>query len=532
MKKIAFALSFFLLVLLVPVYGCVILIGNRMPYNAEHKIETLYSNPVLLFFVFLMILIVGGAFYALNKIPSGKYVVAGTVCFSAVICMLFYIVKVEVSKCIAFYGGWDCGMVANSARWVYEGKDLGYEDYYYVFTNNVPITWLLHILYRFSNSIASYAYNPEFIWIQFQCLMFAMAVFFSAMTVLLISRKVSSAILSLFFGILVLGLCPWQIIPYTDASTIAFGIFVVFLYSCFRRIISKWKYAIWFLMSFAGIVGGIMKATCYVALIAVILTEYVWLIFDEKGKAEKIRELAFRTVLLVCGFILAAWCKSGMYQTINYVPDHDMEMTWSNLLYDGLNEETTGACSSGGLDIARQYAGYPANVRRSVELQYVKGRIQEKGFKGLIYFWLRKQVMNFNDGTFSWYQEGWFNAWEYPDITDSRWKGPLRNFYWEDGEDYLKFTTMSQGIWIFIIMGILIEAIFVAVLSVRSGLDQETLCMRTVNVVFFIGLFFFVLLFEGRARYLLNNVPILITMSALGYSELYHFLGRFKRLRR
>lgn len=62
MKKITFALSVFLLVLFVPVYSCVILIGNQMPYNAEHKIETLYSNPVLLFFAFLMILIVGGHF--------------------------------------------------------------------------------------------------------------------------------------------------------------------------------------------------------------------------------------------------------------------------------------------------------------------------------------------------------------------------------------------------------------------------------------------------------------------------------------
>lgn len=34
--------------------------------------------------------------------------------------------------------------------------------------------------------------------------------------------------------------------------------------------------------------------------------------------------------------------------------------------------------------------------------------------------------MNFNDGTFSWYQEGYFQAWEYPLNIESSGKEPLR----------------------------------------------------------------------------------------------------------
>ena len=89
--------------------------------------------------------------------------------------------------------------------------------------------------------------------------------------------------------------------------------------------------------------------------------------------------------------------------------------------------------------------------------------MHDRGIKGSLYFWLRKQVMNFNDGTFSWYQEGYFQAWDYPDITDSCWKQSLRDFYWLDGKDYIWFTTLSQGIWIFVLTGIVMGTLQVAI---------------------------------------------------------------------
>ena len=77
-------------------------------------------------------------------------------------------------------------------------------------------------------------------------------------------------------------------------------------------------------------------------------------------------------------------------------------------------------------------------------MEGIRKRIGDRGIWGTIRFWLRKQVMNFNDGTFSWYQEGYFQAWEYPLNIDSSWKEPLRAFYWQDGSNYIWFTTISQ----------------------------------------------------------------------------------------
>lgn len=536
----AAAFASILLSLFLPVFYCIIFLGSNMNYNDAHKIVTIEGNKVLLLCAVIGTLILFLLYLLLRKIPYNRHTAIGVAISTLLACILLYAVNIQISKCIAFYGGWDCGMVANSARWVYEGGEMGYGDYYTIFTNNVPITWLLYRLYSFSSSLSGYPYNPEFIWIQFQCVMFSAAVFFTVMTVLITCRKIAVSILTLLINCLLLGLSPWKIIPYTDGSTIAVPVFTIFLYALFLRLKSKWKYALWLLMAFAGIVGGILKATCYVPLIAIVLIDFAWEMFEKIPLLPKLKRLALKIVLLLCGYFLAIHCRYEMYESLNYEYNYDMEIGWRNFLYDGLNEETTGACSSEGLEMVRTYSEYPRDIRNKYEMEYIRERIQEKGFGGLLDFWLRKQVMTYNDGTFSWFQEGFFNAWEYENIIESSWKETLRDFYWEDGETFIYFTTLSQLIWIFILLGIIVEALLVLADSIirfkNPAENAETasheMCIRAVWIVTFIGTFLFVMLFEGRARYLFNIIPVFSSMAVAGccgFMEKLCFCRRYIR---
>lgn len=523
------AVASLLLVLFLPVFYKVVFVGNGINYNEEHKITTLYQNEVLLLCGAVAVVIIGVLYFLLRKVPFNRYTVWGAVIGSLILCVIFYFVSVKMAKCMAFYGGWDCGMVANSARWIFEGRDLGYEDYYTIYSNNIPITWLLYKLYQFANELQNYPYNPEFIWIQFQCAMFAAAIFFSAMTVLVISRKIATTVLVLVINTIFLGLSPWEIIPYTDAATIAVPVFLIFLYSLLLRCKSKAKYFLWFFIVFAGVLGGIMKATGYITLIAIVLIDFVWVFLQKETFLQKAKCFALRVVLLACGFVVASACKQGMYRTVSYEYNYDMEMTWSNYMYNGLNEATTGACSGEGLALVREYADCAREDRITVEIDYIKDRIALKGWKGLLDFWMRKQVMNFNDGTFSWYQEGFFNAWPYEDIIDSDWEEPLKDFYWEDGKDYPWFLTISQGIWLWVLAGVIVEA-FMLLLVAAIGIGKRSTSMeaegygvqiRVIGITTFIGVFLFVMLFEGRARYLLNSIPVFSTLAVLGYCDFF-----------
>ena len=534
LQKFSFAsVAALSLVLFLPVLTFLILYGNNMNYNPDHKIYALVGNKVMLAIVMLVALCFVAIAVFIRKIPYNKRnaLVVGAVALA--VSVVFYFVNVEIAKCIAFYGGWDCGMVANSARWVYRGEGMGYDDYYYIFSNNVPITWLLNRLYSLANHIPGYPYNPEFIWIQFQCLQHSFALFLMTLTVLFASRRMDITILTLVVNTLVLGLSPWKIIPYTDGSTIAFPVIVIFCYVMYLRSKSKYRLYWWAGSIFCGCVGGLFKASCYVPLIAIVIMEVIRILSVKEEWMERLRQLLFIVMAFVVVLSMMGFCRTKMYQRLGIHYDKEMEISWRGFLYDGLNEETTGACSEGGMQIVREFAGRSLEEREAYEWECITKRIEDKGFVGLLDFFLRKQVMTFNDGTFSWYQEGFFHAWEYEELTDSPWKEALRSFYWQEGENYDWFVTISHGLWLFVLGGIIVCAGLAFWLN-SFCVKAEMLPMQflSVGLLTFVGIFLFLMLFEGRARYLYNNVALLATLSVGGYVLFVDCMcGLFKRLR-
>lgn len=158
----------------------------------------------------------------------------------------------------------------------------------------------------------------------------------------------------------------------------------------------------------------------------------------------------------------------------------------------------------------------------------------------------RALVMTYNDGIFSWFQEGYFQAWEYENLTDSRWKEPLREFYWQDGENYDWFVTISHGLWLFLLVGIILEATAMLwqsgceLLKNEKGKTEDDARKQTAvgmaETLYFIGLFLFLMLFEGRARYLYNGVAVFTLMAMTGYCKTFellaNLLGRILRKER
>lgn len=530
-------LSVLLLVLFLPVLYYVIFYGTNINYNEMHKIVTLEGNKVLSLCAVIGAAVLGVIWYFLRRIPYTRRTAMGFAGITLVICIVFYFINVNISKCIAFYGGWDCGMVANSVHWIVEGSGLGYNNYYTIYSNNIPITWLLYKLYCFTLGLKNYPYNPEFIWIQFQCVMLSLAVFCAVLLVLFVTKKIGTAILTLVFHCIFLGISPWKMVPYTDGSTIAIPVLLLLLYVLFRNRKSRWRYGLWGILMLCGVLGGIMKATCYVTLIAVLLVDLVWSVLEEEVSVRaRLCGIGGKLVLLILAFCVGALCKQGIYRTLNYEYDANLEIGWSNYMYNGLNEDTTGACSGEGLDIVHAFEGADKADRVRYEINGIRKRLQDRGVLGTIRFWLRKQVMNFNDGTFSWYQEGYFQAWDYPLEVESSWKEPLRNFYWEDGSNYIWFTTISQGLWLFVLLGVVTKAVMTLETADRriSGHHEtraegmsDDLCLSTVMIVTFIGMFLFVMLFEARARYLYNTIPVFSVMAILGYCELYQKICTF-----
>ena len=80
------------------------------------------------------------------------------------------------------------------------------------------------------------------------------------------------------------------------------------------------------------------------------------------------------------------------------------------------------------------------------------------------------------------------------------------------------------------LLGILVEAVLLLVNAIAGfrkhgmSVGDEALDVLSISIamiVTFIGMFLFVMLFEARARYLYNMIPVFSTMAVLGWCELY-----------
>ena len=103
-------LSVLLLVLFLPVFYYIVFYGTNMNYNEMHKIITVGGIKYYLCAV-IGVAVLGAAYYFLRKIPYTGRIAVWFTGITLAVCILFCLVNIKISKCIAFYGGWDCGMV-------------------------------------------------------------------------------------------------------------------------------------------------------------------------------------------------------------------------------------------------------------------------------------------------------------------------------------------------------------------------------------------------------------------------------------
>lgn len=124
------------------------------------------------------------------------------------------------------------------------------------------------------------------------------------------------------------------------------------------------------------------------------------------------------------------------------------------------------------------------------------------GFNGFAKLLIKKNLSNYNDGTFTWAREGGFYKTVYP--SNSRVKTALRDFYCNKPET---FRLLAQTIWFFTLLCICFSAFSKA--SAYSGI------ISLVALSLF-GESIFLLLFECRARYLFLYLPLFLILAAVG----------------
>lgn len=418
---------------------------------------------------------------------------------------VLFVIQVLITYCIIFRTSWDAGIVTAQARLVAQKSSEVWADYYSLYPNNMFITFIYSFFYRIAGIVGNDSFGVILIAIV-QCFMSSIA----ALLVYKIMRKICEGhilpVASWCVFALWIGMSPWKIIPYSDSFGLFFPIVILWLYQLLQN--KKFVIAKCVLIGMIATLGFKIKPTVMILLIAIVIIELMKILEKEKRKEAVLRIgvlslSAIVTIIAYGAFDMAGYMKIDINEEAACGPTHFLMM--------GLREDTNGVYSPGDENFSKSFA--TKEERSKANMEEVKRRIQEFGFSGLVKHGVKKSLTNFNDGTFTWGWDGDFYAGiiEEPDPILSP---ILRSFYYDDGKLNFLFVAIMQFWWIFILIGMVLN-IFDLVKK------TEITDIKLVSMLALIGMAIFVMIFEGRARYLYLYSPIYVIISFLGFRAFY-----------
>lgn len=508
-KMIWRILSVVLLAVLLPVLFCVGIIGNNMDYNEGLKLIARVPNQVL-----FLIALAGMVFciFLFRKSDHGTLSLRANWIINIILCLLFialYYVNVKLAREIAFYPPWDIMIVRGVAYEIASEHPLGYYYYLSIYPNNIPISYILGRIYREVTELQSYPYIYEFIWIQVNCVLISIAGFFCCLLVKKLTKKLMPVMAVFFLYLVLVGISPWKIAPYTDTYGLVFPIICIYFYICYRQAQHIRSKCLYILLSIVvGMIGGFIKPNVYIVVIALLGTEFICFLADYKKKWQFILAELLLAAVLAGGSIAY---KNHLIDEIGLEFNKELEAGWQHYFYMGLNEETTGSYSSHDNTMFGEFQTSKGD-RNKAEIERAVERIKNRGLVGSVIFYLKKMVMTFNDGLFGWKTEVWIDE-EYPDFmaSNTALTQRLRSIFWTNEWDYDVggYNALCQLVWIFSIMGI------PGICLCKDEKREE----YGVLIICFLGIFFYQMLFEARARYLFVFLPLILPIAICGIQQ-------------
>lgn len=466
----AFMLAMFLLVVLTPY-------GSRCQNNL--------GLPMWLIAVFGLVMWVG-LYFVFDKLknkPADKpsWIVG-------IATVIEFLSLVLISHNYYFITGWDtfavyCG-AENIAAGTPEGINAGY---FSVNPNNKLITLIFGQVMKLVRKFAGLN-NNYFACIIFQCFLFAVSGYLVYRIAGMLT-DLKGAVISYIVYTLFIGLSPWVTVPYSDGLGLIFPLvvmyFIMLAYKCDKTIIKS------LLTAAAFATGGFaykIKPQLFIVLIAVAMI-YIANNFKKLKNKKGIIVMASAAVGTVAGFAAAIMLLS----TFPIETDKNMEKDIWYFLCTGANSDADGICNIEDQDF--HYSFNDSSERKPAFRERYFNRLKENGFAGTWDLLKRKSLLNYNDGTFGWYNEGEFVIeMIYPD------KMPLRNLlgglFYSDGKLYQSYKCTVQAVWLSIM---LLNVLLIFSKGKKHGLNEIMLSI--------VGLSIFELIFECRARYLFCYAP-------------------------
>lgn len=489
----------------------------------------LFQPTILIFFSAIIVSL--GLIYLTNlnigkKLHPILKTVAVILLFAAILA-----VQIVVARALLSDGyTWDANtLYVGAVQYVQTGAvDPGISAYLQVSSNNIPMFFILSGLFSSMNHFG----QQDFLWgatLLNVALTFIAQVLIYKVIKMMFSRRV--ALVSLVFSFVLVGLNMHIQTPYTDTLTIIFPILLFYLGLHFVAAEHTVKKAILAgLIGFVAVIGFLIKPTVIIALIALVLTLILWGLANRKKFIKKKYLLKGTIVALTFAAVAAGtYLSYGFFvdrQHIlpyGYAESNDHSLPPHHFANIGMKTKIDGyAVNYGGYDqdTAEIVSSLPSrDAKIAFSMSGIESQLGEYGALGYADFLAKKTSWIMSDATFFAYGEGDNNAVDFKN--DDSLSTFIRDFMYFEGRHYLTFSNIMQVVWVSVLLFIALQLV-ISVLWKPARINPY---ITALHLMLF-GILLFLLLFEGRSRYLLLYLPIFIVTAAYSLNWMHNTTKR------
>lgn len=416
-------------------------------------------------------------------------------------------------KSVYYQPGWDVSILTESGYWLAleMGIPTNFMEYFACYPNNV--TLLMVWAYMTKALIHFFGYYDYLLAaIMLSAVMCNLALFFAFQTA---DRWLSPAkgLFCLYLGLPLVAFAPWIVNPYSDTMSILFPILTLYLFFRARETQRRWLRVCLYFFAGAGAGFGFMiKPTVAIVLVAILLAG----LFCAKHK-EELPHFAKAFAVVALGFLLLylplQQLRVQVMERSGVTQAHIEEVKYpaTHFLMMGMQKQpspfTQGQYQYGkwyARDCTTTYSASGQQAKIQTNIAVIQTRLQEFGPGGYLRFLSDKGRWILGDGTM-------YFGGEVP--TDGCFQqGPLamflQQFFWKNGEFYDATAYVMQAFWLL--------TLSLCCLPLIHRKDDYTAPLCAVARLSVFGILLFVLLFEGRARYLINYLPVFFVLAAYG----------------
>ncbi len=515
MKKIVRFIEKMIIVCFILMYVSVLL-NNVVFQHLDYYFKREFAFPNIILVLVAILFYCGTCkWYTKNKHKvetvidnSDKIVRIGTI--------LLFLFLLFFSANIYFMTGWDSGMLTRNADYVATGQVSEYTNWYYSrCPNNSLLTAIYTIVFWIARHIGIPSVAIRLLIVFGQCAISSWTGYLLYQCAKNMFRERIAPMLVWVLYVFVQGISPWVIIPYSDASCLFIPMLLLWIYQSMengRFVIGKAVS-----LGMIGYLGYEMKPMVIIVLLAVLGIEFL------ENMKQKFDRKNWKIFFVICVSLV---CTVGVCSVIDLNKIMGFEITegrefgMPHYFMMGLGDENDGVFDQKDVEFSGEYN---TNAQRNHANLVESGeRIKNYGVVGLVKHTVKKSLVNFNDGTFAWGNEGGFYGTLLP-IPNNPITNFMRSFYVENASNGWWFDNISQLIWMITLVGVAGNVIILT--RLKEGFDKYNLVVYTAMI----GIGMFVMLFEARARYLYTFIPLFAMMSVKGYCEWYQWSKRRKK---